>query len=383
MRKKREDKVGAFKELADVPKTLKNRYVNQWKDKGEKVVGYTCTYMPEEILYAADILPYRITGMGVSETSHADAYLSRVNCSFTRCGLELGIRGEYEFLDGAVFINGCDHLNRYYDNWAAQKNAPALMHMLPVPHVLDPDGRLWYKEEVIGLQEAIGGKLQKNVSPEKLDEARTVYNQSRKLLKQLYDGRTGEEQLFSAAEIHSILAARVKMPADEFNRLLTSALEEANRKENTAHNKVRLLVAGSMLDDPEFFENIEDVGATVVADSLCFGARSFWDLTDENGDPFEAIIDRYYNHTPCPRMAGQYTKRLDFIKEQAERARVGGIILEHIKFCDLHGTDNALLKTDLEKAGFPVLELERQYGPLADAGRIKTRIQAFVERIQK
>jgi len=60
---------------------------------------------------------------------------------------------------------------------------------------------------------------------------------------------------------------------------------------------------------------------------------------------------------------------------------VNGVILEHIKFCDLHGTDNALLKKDLEKDGVATIELERQYGPLADAGRIRTRIQAFLERI--
>ena len=80
-------------------------------------------------------------------------------------------------------------------------------------------------------------------------------------------------------------------------------------------------------------------------------------------------------------MAGEYSTRLAFVKDQIERAGVKGVILEHIKFCDLHGTDNALLKRDLEKEGIAVLELERQYGPLADAGRIRTRVQAFLERI--
>jgi hypothetical protein len=70
-------------------------------------------------------------------------------------------------------------------------------------------------------------------------------------------------------------------------------------------------------------------------------------------------------------------------EEQVEHARVDGAILEHIKFCDLHGTDNALLKIDLERAGIPVLQLERQYGPLGDAGRIRTRVQAFLERIRR
>lgn len=173
------------------------------------------------------------------------------------------------------------------------------------------------------------------------------------------------------------------MPKLDFNRLLSSVLSEAETRAKATNGKIRLLVAGSMMDDPEFIENIEDVGAVVVTDTLCFGARSFWDLTDENGDPFEAIIDRYYKHAPCPRMAGQYTVRLAFLKERAEHARVDGVILEHIKFCDVHGADNALLKNDLEKAGIPVLELERQYGPLADAGRIRTRVQAFYERIRK
>ena len=76
-------------------------------------------------------------------------------------------------------------------------------------------------------------------------------------------------------------------------------------------------------------------------------------------------------------MAGEYPRRLDFVKEQIERAGVDGVILEYIKFCDIHGTDNALLKKDLEKAGIATIELERQYGPLADAGRIRTRVQAF------
>jgi benzoyl-CoA reductase subunit C len=144
---------------------------------------------------------------------------------------------------------------------------------------------------------------------------------------------------------------------------------------------VRLLVAGSLMDDPEFIANVEDLGAIVVADTQCFGSRSFWNLTDETGDVFENLVDRYYEHPPCPRMIGAYSTRLAFVRDQIERAGVKGAILQHIKFCDLHGTDNALLKVDLEKDGIPVMELERQYGPLADAGRIRTRVQAFLERI--
>ena len=119
----------------------------------------------------------------------------------------------------------------------------------------------------------------------------------------------------------------------------------------------------------------------MVTDTLCFGTRNVWNLTDENADAFDAIVERYYNHEPCPRMAGEYPRRLAFVKEQIERAQVDGVVLEAIKFCDMHGTDNALIKHHLEQEGIPVIELERLYGPLADAGRIRTRVQAFLERI--
>ena len=375
--------MGALEELTEVSETRVNRFISDWKAQGKRVIGYVCSYVPEEILYAADILPVRITGKGVDDTSLADSYLTRVNCTFTRCCLEVGLSGGFDFLDGAVFLNGCDHIRRAFDNWAAHEKKLPFMYMLPVPHVIDSEGLQWYREETDKLKEAIEEYFDVKVTPERLSEAVATYNETRRLLRKLYDLRAGERPPITGAETLTVLSAATAMPKVEFNKLLNKLLEEAEAKAPPPGGKVRLFVAGSLMDDPEFFKNVEDLGAIVVSDALCFGARSFWDLTDETGDPFDALTERYYKHSPCPRMAGEYPRRLGFLKEQIERARVDGVILEYIKFCDLHGTDNALLKKDLEEAGIATIELERQYGPLADAGRIRTRVQAFLERIGK
>jgi len=373
--------MGAFEELLDVTTSLENKYTKQWAEQGKKVIGYVCSYVPEELFYAADILPYRLTGKGVAETSQADAYLTRVNCTFCRCLLELSYNGKYDFLEGAVFMNGCDHIRRCYDNWEAHKKALPFMYMLPIPHRLTPQGLQWYKEEVLLLKEAIEEHFQIKITPERLAEASTVNNKTRRLLRRLYDLRLNDEPSFTGSEMHTILTASTVMPKDKFNQLLSRLLEETGTRPKTTDGKTRLLVAGSLMDDSEFINVIEDLGAIVVTDTLCFGTRNIWNQTEETGDPFDAIVERYYYHEPCPRMAGEYKKRLGFAKEQAQRARVDGVILQHIKFCDMHGTDNALLKHDFEKEELPVLELERQYGPLSDAGRLRTRIQAFLERI--
>jgi benzoyl-CoA reductase subunit C len=373
----------AFEEFANVSSGLENSHVRDWKASGKKVVGFACSYVPEEILYAMDILPYRITGKGCSDTSHADSYLSRVNCSFSRCCLELVFDGQYDFLDGVVFVNGCDHIRRAYDNWEAHQKALPFMHILPVPHLISPEGQQWYKEEVIKLKEALEDYFDTEVTPDKLPEAVATYNETRRLLRDLYELRASDNPPFTGTEVQAILSACNTIPKTEFNGMLSDLLKEAGTRKSESNRNFRLMIAGSILDDFDLIKSVEDLGAVVVTDSLCTGARNFWDLTDEGGEAFDALVERYYNHVPCPRMFGEYSRRLGFLQDQAERARVDGAILEHIKFCDLHGTDNALLKNDLEKAGIPVIELERQYGPLADAGRIRTRIQAFLERIRR
>ena len=373
----------ALEELTKVSETLSNPFVESWKKEGGKVVGYTCTYMPEEIIYAAGILPIRLRGTGCVGTAIADAYLSRIaHCSFARSVLELALTGEYDFLDGVVFTNGCDHTRRAYDNWRAQEKTPPFMHIIPVPHVLTEDGLELYREEVIDFKEHLEKSFGVGITNESLKEAIGVYNETRRLLQQLYGLRTREASPITGAETLKIVVAGVSVPRDRYNQLLKESLDEISNREGISDYKARLMIAGSVNDDPALIELIEDVGGLVVADSQCFGARLFWDLDEETGDPLDSITARYYRHIPCPRMYGEYPARFDFVKDTARKAGVDGVVLQTIKYCDLHGVDNAMLEKDLEEEGILVLRLEREYGPLADMGRIRTRVQAFIERIE-
>jgi benzoyl-CoA reductase/2-hydroxyglutaryl-CoA dehydratase subunit BcrC/BadD/HgdB len=72
---------------------------------------------------------------------------------------------------------------------------------------------------------------------------------------------------------------------------------------------------------------------------------------------------------------------LAYLKEKALKAKVEGVILENIRFCDLHGSENGLLERDFERMGVPAMRLEREHGPLNETGRVRMRIDAFVERI--
>jgi benzoyl-CoA reductase/2-hydroxyglutaryl-CoA dehydratase subunit BcrC/BadD/HgdB len=114
---------------------------------------------------------------------------------------------------------------------------------------------------------------------------------------------------------------------------------------------------------------------------MCFGCRSYSDLAEEDGDPLLALVKRYLNHAYCPRMFGYYKPRLKYIMDRAREAKVEGVILQNIRFCDLHGSENGIFERDLEKEGIPCMRMEREYGPLTESGRVKMRVDAFLERI--
>jgi benzoyl-CoA reductase subunit C len=369
-------------ELTKVCETLSNSYIEDWKRQGKKVVGYSCTYVPEEIIHAAGLLPFRIRGTGCFGTSVADTWLSRIaNCSFARSFLEIALTGGYDFLDGVVSNNGCDHTRRAYENWKAQGKNPSFMHMLPVPHVITDDGLQWYREEVAAFKNALEKSFGVQITDKSLRESLRLYNETRSLLKQLYDLRTQKNPPITGAETLRILVASVSMPRDKYNQLLRELLSKISSRKGISNYRARLMIVGSINDDPALIELLENIGGLVVADSVCFGVRFFWDLGEQTGDPMGNITACYYYHIPCPRMYGAHSQRLAFVKDAAKKAGVDGVILQAIKFCDLHGVENLLLQNALEKEGIPTLKLEREYGPLADTGRFRTRVQAFLERI--
>jgi benzoyl-CoA reductase/2-hydroxyglutaryl-CoA dehydratase subunit BcrC/BadD/HgdB len=144
------------------------------------------------------------------------------------------LTGEYDFLDGVVFTNGCDHTRRAYDNWRAQEKTPSFMHMIPVPHVLTEDGLQWYREEVIAFKEHLEESFGVEVTDESLNEAISVYNETRSLLKQLYELRTRKAPPITGAETLKIVVASVSMPRDRYNQMLKELLDEMSLTRNVS-----------------------------------------------------------------------------------------------------------------------------------------------------
>lgn len=358
---------------------LANPWINSWKDEGKKVLGYFCTYIPEEIIYAADILPVRVRARtcGAGDTPMGDAYMTPTACSYTRCCLELANQNHYDFLDGIVSCNSCDQIRRLYDN--IRYKAPFPYHyIMGVPGCVSDTTHEWFRHELTKFKENLEKNFEVNISDEKLSKAIQVYNKSRTLLKELYDLRKRDNPPISGTDVLNIISAGISMPRDQFNDLLTQQIQELKEKDGISDYRARIMIVGSMLDEPEYMKVIEDLGGLVVTDAQCLGTRYFWDLIDENKNPIDAIGERYLSKISCPRMTGKYTEREDFMVKLIKEFNVDGVILQRMKFCILWWAEIFLLRKRLKEEGIPFLELEREY-VLSGAGAMKTRVQTFME----
>jgi len=375
----------ALEELTKQADTLTNPYIERWKGKGGKIIGYYCTYVPEEIIHAAGMLPYLMRATGSTGSELGDLYTSHLSCSFCRHSLDQAMREEYKFLDGLVALHSCDHIRRMFDAWRYGKVnlpcSPFYLRFLSVPFTVDAAAVEWMTGELDKFRHSLEEHFQVTITDEALRRSIKTYNEERRLLKSLYELRKKEAPLVTGAEVLGILIASTSMPVEEFNQLLKQMLAELEGRDGFLDYRARLLLAGSELDDPAYVALIEELGGLVVTDLLCFGVRAFWDLVDEDSEPIPALAKRYIERISCPRMV-DYAQRLDFVRDLVKEFKVDGIILQRLKYCDSWGCESAMIQWEARKDGTPCLILEREYLTSA-VGQMRTRVQAFLETIER
>jgi len=125
----------------------KTSQILEHKSQGKKVFGWLCTYVPEEIIHAAGALPIRIIGDShEAELDEGNAYLYINNCSFSRSCLQMGLRGDYDYLDGVIAGSTCDGARRLFDLWGHYIKVP-FHHILTVPRKYTERAQALYYEQ--------------------------------------------------------------------------------------------------------------------------------------------------------------------------------------------------------------------------------------------
>jgi benzoyl-CoA reductase subunit C len=162
---------------------------------------------------------------------------------------------------------------------------------------------------------------------------------------------------------------------------LKKLLVELRNRKPVSDYSARIMIAGSGgCDNPGYYEIIEDLGGLIVTDSVCVGSRYFWQPVELNGDLTKCLASSYLKRPSCPSMVDSVVERSVFIKDMVKEFDVDGVIYQSMRSCDLWGGAVLDIRKNMKEAGIPLLEVEREY-MLTSSGQLKTRVQAFLERI--
>ncbi len=369
---------GPFDTLRDWERN-RHEYAKAWKERtGGKVLGYFCTYVPEEILHAAGVLPVRILGSHEPQDV-TEPHIFGMFCPFCRDCLAQGLKGRYDYLDGLMIAQSCLHIRQAFTSWEKHR-PPEFSYYLCMPHhVQSPRALPYLTGELATFKSAVEEWTGRPITDDDLDSAIDIYNENRRLLHAVYELRKQDDPPLTGEEAMEMVISGQMTDKAEHNRELKRVLAELPHRSTGRDPGVRLMIVGSEDDDTEFLRMVESCGATFVVDEHCTGTRYFWNEVEPRENRLEAIAARYIDRVPCPTKDWVERRRVPHILELARQWKVAGAIVIQQKFCDPHELDIPAIRKALEESGIKTLFLE--FDVTVPVGQFKVRVEAFLEML--
>jgi len=377
----------------DLLQEANNELVRKGKEDGNLCLGYTCYFMPEVLLDLPGCFSVRLRAPRCTSPDMASYYMSGRTCHYGRSLLERALEGGYNFIDAQLATETCtvtcrfqEHLD-YMDD--VINNATFKTSFTDVPFKKNANSIDHYKKQLkLHVLDFLRDEYGVDTSDEAIFKAIEINNEVNDIITEIGNFRKLDNPTITGYEFSVITLVSMVCPKYLIVDKLRETLEELKTREpdDKPGYKIKVLLAGSENDDPDFIKLIESCGALVVADRYCYGsleARNHINI-EEGDDALTTVAKHYLLTSQCARFMEQreMRHRKKVIADYATEYKADGIIVESNKFCEYWSyermIDTIVLPRDY---GFPVCSIEKEYINTA-SGQLRTRFQAFVESVE-
>ncbi len=370
-----------------------NTLVRQAKEEGKYALGYTCYFMPEVLLDLPGCFSVRLRAPRCTSPDMATYYMSSRVCHYARSLLERALEGGYNFIDAQLGTETCAGTCRFQEHLAELpdliQNENFFVSFTDVPFKKNENS---IEHFAATLQKHVLDELHEHFGIDTSDEALRAtieaHNEICDIITQIGEFRKLDKPTITGTEFHIINLVSMVCPKYLILPYLRETLEDLKTREADAkpNYRVKVVLAGSENDDPDFTKLIESCGALVVADRYCYGSLPGREKIEiRKGETALRAVARHYLETSvCPRSMEQSAmrQRKKYIADVAKEYKADGVIVESNKFCEYWSyervADTIILPRDF---GLPVCSIEKEYINSA-SGQLRTRFQAFVESLE-
>ena len=362
------------------------------KENGSKVVGYFCSYIPEELIAAAGMIPIRlVSGSSPEAMLVGEQYVKPYSCPYVRSciGNMANSNSYYELLDAVCVACTCDGMKNLQEYWKRYFDVP--VYTVGVPQTSNrfrtrQQAIDYFTGELKELKQSLEELSGRKITDKRLRETARFYNLVRSRMRRLYEYTRTESFLISWREVFKISHAGFLLDRTQFLQEITKMAETLKSAKGIAEkrdSKPRLAIYGSVmsLEDTKVLDLVENAGGKIVGDALCTGAKFWRKDVALDGPLMDGLVERYLHNIPCAYMTDT-TMRLNYVVARARESNAQGLIYYTLKSCDTFRSEVRIFEETLQKElGIPTLLIETEYSP-ADIGTTRTKIEAFLEMLE-
>lgn len=370
-----------FKVIAASPKAQLESY----KSQGKKVIGVLPYYAPEELVYAAGMVPFGVWGSNNKTISRAKEYCGSFYCTIAQLALEMLLDGTMDRLDGVITPTICDTLRPMSQNFRV-----SMSEKLPVIFLAHPQNRF----DSFGLQfsvdqythikkelEKIAGK---EITNDDILNAIKVYNESRVARREFVKLASDHCDVITPTKRSAVLKAAWFMLKDEYTVKLKELNAELNALPVCDWQGTKVVTSGIICDNPTLLAAFEEYNIAIAADDVAHESRAFRVDVPENKDGLMGLAQQFANYDYDVLLydpESSKNRRGEFVANMVKENGAQGLVLFMQQFCDPEEMEYPYLKKALNEADVPHIKLgiDQQ---MRDFGQAHTAMQAFSDVLE-
>lgn len=363
-----------FSHLAAHPKEQLEHY----RGLGKQVVGCFPSYTPEELVYAAGMVPMGLWG-GPVEPFLAKKYLPAFACPILQSTLEMGLNGTYNGLAAVLIPTLCDTFRCITQDWLA--GVPDIP-MIPVsyPQNRTEAGMRFLAHEYGVVREKLEAICGHAITQADIHGAIKVYNTHAELMRQFAVLANDHLDIITPTVRHAVMKSAWFTAKEEHSALMAELIEALKTLPPYHWTGKRVILTGIASEPDGLLSVLEDNHLAVVGDDLAQESRQYRADIPAVGDSAEARLAGKWEKQLCSLAHDPSKHRVDMLVDLAKVTGADGAVACMMKFCDPEEYDFPLIAKALDAIGVPTLflEVDQQPGSLE---QVRTRLQTFAEML--
>ena len=353
--------------------------VRRWREAGGTVLGHFQVYFPEEIAHAAGMLPVKVRGAPV-ETRQADSHFGSYLCSILSSSLELALTNRLEM---EMFVTHpiCDAARNLAGIWGRNMSYPAQILYLP-QNANSTYSAQYLRDEYDRLKRDVEAIVGREISDDDLRYSIGVFNENRRLLRELYAIKRETPWLLSAYEAYALVAVGGMVPREEHNELLQTVIPQIRERPARKQDKIRVVFEGGFCEQPPLdLLLVIAQSCYVVDDDLLIGLRWIQEDVPTEGDPLMNLAEAYLEKSTYSPVQHDLRKPKEkMLLQRIQNAGAEAAIIAAAKMCEPGLDEQVAYSRELEDAEIPyfISEFEEK---MTSFDHLQIQLETFVENI--